>query len=156
MPCGWRPGCWSAQGGTTGGWSLYAHEGHLTYCYNFVGARYFYTRADTPLPAGTHQVRMEFAYDGGGIGRGGTITLYVDGDQVAEGRVERTHLFIFSMDETTEVGNDAGAPVSEDYGPTGNAFTGKVAWVQLDIAAAADADHLTAPEERFRIAMAKQ
>ena len=120
MPCGWRPSCWSVQGGTTGGWSLYAHEGlHLTYCYNFVGARYFYTRADTPLPAGTHQVRMEFAYDGGGIGRGGTITLYVDGDQAAEGRVERTHLFIFSMDETTEVGNDAGAPVSEDYGPTG-------------------------------------
>jgi arylsulfatase len=61
------------------------------------------------------------------------------------------------MDETTEVGNDAGAPVSEDYGPTGNAFTGKVAWVQLDIDAAdADADHLIAPEERFRIAMAKQ
>jgi hypothetical protein len=72
---------------------------------------------------------MEFAYDGGGIGRGGTITLYVDGDQAAEGRVERTHLFIFSMDETTEIGNDA---------------------------AAADADHLIAPEERFRIAMAKQ
>ena len=117
----------------------------------------FYTRADTSLPAGVHQVRMEFAYDGGGIGKGGTITLYVDGDQVAEGRVERTHLFIFSMDETTEVGNDAGSPVSEDYGPTGNAFIGKVAWVQLDIdAAAADADHLIAPEERFRIAMAKQ
>jgi Sulfatase len=146
-----------AQGGNTGGWSLYAHQGRLTYCYNFVGARYFYTRADTPLPAGTHQVRMEFAYDGGGIGKGGTITLYVDGAKVADGRVERTHLFIFSMDETTEVGNDAGAPVSEDYGPTGNAFTGKVAWVQVDIdAAAADADHLIAPEERFRIAMAKQ
>jgi hypothetical protein len=146
-----------AQGGSTGGWALYAHEGHLKYGYNFVGAKYFYTAADTPLPAGTHQVRMEFAYDGGGVGKGGTVTLYLDGDKVGEGRVERTHWGIFSMDETAEVGSDAGAPVSEDYGPTANQFTGKVNWVQIDVdAAAEDLDHLISPEERFHLAMAKQ
>ncbi len=59
---------------------------------------------------------MEFAYDGGGIGKGGTVTLLVDGEEVGEGRVERTHRFLFSMDETADIGSDAGAPVSEDYG----------------------------------------
>jgi hypothetical protein len=100
---------------------------------------------------------MEFAYDGGGLGKGGTVTLYIDGKQVGEGRVERTHRFLFSMDETTDVGSDAGAPVSEDYGPGNNEFTGKVNWVEVDVdAAAEDADHLISIEERFNLAMAKQ
>ena len=147
----------AAQGGSTGGWSLYTHDGRLRYAYNFTGARLYNVAGDTPLPAGEHQVRMEFAYDGGGIGKGGDVTLYLDGDKVGEGRVERTHWGIFSMDETTEVGSDAGAPVSEDYGPADNAFNGKVNWVQIDIdAAAEDVDHLISPEERFRLAMAKQ
>jgi hypothetical protein len=100
---------------------------------------------------------MEFAYDGGGIGKGGTVSLYVDGEQVGEGRVERTHAFFFSMDETADIGSDAGAPVSEDYGPRDNHFNGKVNWVQIDIdAAAQDVDHLIHSEERFQLAMAKQ
>jgi hypothetical protein len=70
---------------------------------------------------------MEFAYDGGGLGKGGTVTLYVDGEQVGQGRVERTHKFFFSMDETADIGSDAGAPVSEDYGPRGNRFTARSA-----------------------------
>jgi arylsulfatase len=100
---------------------------------------------------------MEFTYDGGGPGKGGDVTLYLDGEQVGQGRVERTHWGIFSMDETTDVGSDAASPVSQDYGPADNEFAGKVHWVQIDIdAAAADQDHLINPEERFRIAMAKQ
>ncbi|MGG7507486.1 sulfatase-like hydrolase/transferase [Plantibacter sp. YIM 135249] len=146
-----------AQGGHTGGWSLFTLNGALRYAYNFTGARMYTIGSDTPLPAGTHQVRMEFVYDGGGIGKGGDVTLYVDGAAVGRGRVDRTHWGIFSMDETTEVGSDAGAPVTEDYGPSGNEFTGTVSWVQLDIdPAAEDHDHLISPEERFRVAMAKQ
>jgi arylsulfatase A-like enzyme len=146
-----------AQGGDFGGWSLYAHQGRLRYAYNFVGVLRSYVGADTQLPAGIHQARMEFAYDGGGIGKGGTVTLYVDGEQVGQGRVERTHKFFFSMDETADIGSDAGAPVSEDYGPHDNDFTGKVNWVQIDIdAAAEDVDHLIQVEERFHLAMAKQ
>jgi arylsulfatase len=100
---------------------------------------------------------MEFAYDGGGIGKGGTVTLYVDGQRVGDGRVERTHKFFFSMDETADIGSDAGAPVSEDYGPRDNDFTGRVHWVQIDVdAAAEDLDHLVHAEERFQLAMAKQ
>jgi hypothetical protein len=109
-----------AQGGDFGGWALYAHQGRLRYAYNFVGVQHSYVGSETALPAGTHQLRMEFAYDGGGLGNGATITLYLDGQPVGDGRVERTHSFSFSMDETTDIGSDAGAPVSEDYGPRDN------------------------------------
>jgi hypothetical protein len=102
-------------------------------------------------------VRMEFAYDGGGLGKGATVTLYVDGKKVGEGRVERTHALFFSMDETMEIGCDVGEPVSEDYGPRGNEFSGVVKWVQIDIdAAAKDMDHLIKAEERFQLFMARQ
>jgi hypothetical protein len=146
-----------AQGGDFGGWALYAHEGRLRYAYNFVGIQRSYVGAKIELPVGSHQVRMEFAHDGGGIGKGATVTLYVDGEQVGEGRVERTHAFSFSMDETTDIGSDAGAPVSEDYGPANNEFTGRVNWVQIDVdEAAEDIDHLISSDERFSLALAKQ
>jgi arylsulfatase A-like enzyme len=146
-----------AQGGNMGGWSLYAHQGKLKYHYNFLGMLQFDVSATSPLPSGTHQVRMEFAYDGGGMGKGAAIRLYVDGNKVGEGRVERTHALFFSMDETLEVGCDVGEPVSKDYGTRGNEFSGKVKWVQIDIdAAAQDADHMIGAEERFNLAMARQ
>jgi len=72
-------------------------------------------------------------------------------------RVTRTHALIFSMDETAEVGCDVGQPVSPDYGPRDNEFSGKVNWVRIDIdAAAKDADHMIGAEERFKVLMAKQ
>jgi hypothetical protein len=146
-----------AQGGAMGGWSLYAHGGQLKYLYNLLGVQQFGVTADTVLPPGKHQVRMEFAYDGGGLGKGASITLYVDGKKVGEGRVERTHMFIFALDETTEVGCDVGEPVSSDYGPRDNAFNGTVSWVQIDIdAAAKDVDHMIGAEERFQLALARQ
>lgn len=80
------------------------------------------------LPAGTHQVRAEFAYDGGGIGRGGTVTLYVDPAAVADGRVERTHPLHYSFDEGFGVGCDTGMPVYEGYGTPRGRFTGTTAW----------------------------
>ena len=73
------------QGGLVGGWALYAHEGKLKYCYNFLGIEHYMITADTPIPAGKHQVRMEFAYDGGGLAKGGDVTLYYDGEAVGTG-----------------------------------------------------------------------
>jgi hypothetical protein len=64
---------------------------------------------------------------------------------------------IFSTDETTDVGSDSATPVSDDYGPKDSAFTGQIRWVQIDVdESAEDADHLISPEERLRIAMARQ
>jgi arylsulfatase len=146
-----------AQGGAMGGWSLYAHEGKLKYYYNFLGIVPSEVVAGTKLPAGKHQARMEFAYDGGGMGKGAAITLLVDGKPVGEGRVQRSHALFFSMDETLEIGCDVGQPVSPDYGTRGNEWSGKISWVQIDIdAAAKDADHLIGAEERFMVAMARQ
>ena len=146
-----------AQGGSMGGWALYSHEGKLKYFYNFLGMVHTAVTATSKLPAGKHQVRMEFTYDGGGIGKGATVALYGDGKKVGEGRLERTTALFFSMDETTEVGCDVGEPVSPDYGPRGNAFNGKVNWVQIDVdAAAKDLDHMIGAEERFMVAIARQ
>jgi hypothetical protein len=109
------------------------------------------------VPSGRRQVRMEFAYDAGGLGKGGTVSRYVDGEKVCEGRVDATQPLIFSTDETTDVGSDGATPVSDDDGPRDSHFSGRVHWVQLDIdAAAEDLDHLVTPGERFRIAMARQ
>jgi arylsulfatase len=146
-----------AQGGSIGGWSLYAKDGVPTYCYNLLGIQHFFVSGRKTLPPGRHQVRMEFAYDGGGLGKGGEVRLYVDGDDVGEGRVEATAAMIFSADDTCDVGREGGALVSPEYGLHDNAFTGTVHWVQIDVdAAAEDVDHLISPEERLQIAMARQ
>jgi arylsulfatase len=146
-----------AQGANIGGWSLYAKGGKLKYCYNLGGVQHFYVESADTLPAGEHQVRMEFAYAGGGLGKGGKVTLYVDGKLVGEGDIPMTLAMIFSADDGCDVGEDSGAPVSPDYGPRGNAFTGRVKGVQIAIADAAEnSDHLVSPEEALRIAMARQ
>jgi hypothetical protein len=89
---------------------------------------------------------MEFAYDGGGLAKGATVALYVDGTQTGEGRVEATVPMIFSGDETTDLGSDTASPVSDDYTAGNTTFTGKVAWVQIDIDDAAEnLDHLITP-----------
>ena len=143
------------QGGQVGGWSLYVHDGKLKYCYNFFGIQYFIVTADEPLPTGKHQVRMEFAYDGGGLAKGGTVTLYHDGKAVGTGRVEITIPMGFSADEACDVGSDTGSPASPDYGPSGNRFTGTIEWVQLDIGDDSH-DHLITPQDRITLAMGKQ
>jgi arylsulfatase A-like enzyme len=143
------------QGGMVGGWSLYAHERRLKYCYNFFGIQHFMVTADQPIPAGEHQVRMEFAYDGGGLAKGGDVTLYYDGQPAGKGRVEMTQPMAFSADEACDVGADTGSPASPDYGASGNKFTGEIKWVQIDIGDDGH-DHLIRPEDRINIAMAKQ
>ena len=146
-----------SQGGAFGGFALYAKDGRPAYCYNLFGLQRFKVYGEDAIPAGEHQVRMEFAYDGGGLGKGGAVTLFVDGEPVGEGRVEATVPMLFSADETTDVGSDTATPVSDDYGPRDSEFTGRVRWVQLDIdEAAEDVDHLISPEERLQIAMARQ
>jgi len=146
-----------AQGGNIGGWSLYAKADKLKYCYNLGGVQQFYVESARHLPSGQHQVRMEFAYAGGGLGKGGKITLYVDGKKVGEGAVPMTQAMVFSADDGCDVGVDSGSPVSPDYGSRGNEFNGEVKGVELAIAEAAETvDHLVQQEDAVRIAMARQ
>ncbi len=146
-----------AQGGAYAGWSLYLKGGVPKYAYNFLGLQVFTIDGESAVPAGTHQVRMELAYDGGGLAKGGTVTLYVDGEPTGEGRVEATVPMIFSADETADIGSDTASPVTDDYTAETSRFTGTVRWVQIDVdAAAEDVDHLISPEERLQVAMARQ
>jgi arylsulfatase len=157
VPEGGANGVILSQGGAFGGFALYASDGKPAYCYNLFGLERFKVYGREAIPPGEHQVRVEFSYDGGGLGKGGDVTLFVDGEQVGEGRVDATVPMLFSADETTDVGGDTATPVSDDYLAHDSHFTGEVAWVQIDIDdAASDADHLISPEERFRIAMARQ
>ena len=144
-----------AQGGSTNGWSLYAKGGKLKHCYNLLGITLSYAETARVIPAGKHQVRVEFKYDGGGLAKGGTISLFVDGKKDGEGRIEMTVPMVFSGDETCDIGKEGGSPVSPDYGARGNEFSGQVNWVQIDLEKD-DHDHLISPEERFTIAMARQ
>jgi arylsulfatase len=146
-----------AQGANIGGWSLYAKGGRLRYCYNWGGFKHFIVEGDTPLPAGDHQVRMEFAYAGGGLGKGGKASLFLDGKKIGEGDIGATLAVVFSADDGLDVGEDSGAPVSPDYGAHGNAFNGRIRGIQLAIAEAAEnADHMVKPEDAIRVALARQ
>jgi len=155
IPAGGANGVIIAQGGRFGGWALYAKDGKARFVYNVLGLQEFGTDADAPIPEGTHQVRMEFGYDGGGLAKGGDVTLYYDGSAVGAGRVEATQAMVFSADETTDIGYESGTPVTADYTTKTSRFTGTIHWVQIDLGDD-DHDHFIDPEERLRIAMARQ
>jgi arylsulfatase A-like enzyme len=144
-----------AQGGRFGGWALYANDGYAKFVYNVLGIRQFSVEAESPIPTGSHQLRMEFAYDGGGLGKGGDVTMYYDGEPCGKGRVGATQAMMFSADETTDIGFESGTTVSPDYTAGTSRFNGTINWVQLDLGSD-DHDHYVDPEERLRIAMAKQ
>ncbi len=157
VPAGGAEGTIVAQGGAFGGWSLYLTDGKPAHCYNLFGLQRFKVYGPDSVPPGVHQVRVEFDYDGGGLGKGGTVSLFLDGSKVGEGRVDATVPMVFSGDETADVGNDTGTPVTDDLAEGKAGFTGSVKWVQIDVdEGAEDADHLISPEERYRIAMARQ
>jgi arylsulfatase len=94
---------------------------------------------------------MEFAYDGGGIAKGGAVTLYFDGNPCGTGRVEQTEPFSFSVDETLDLGSESGSPVTRDYGQ--RKFNGEVRWVEIEIGLD-DHSHLLKAEDRWNLVMA--
>ena len=104
-----------AQAGRFGGWSLYLKDGKPNYTYNWLGLQRYTVAAKQALPAGKGTLRFEFAYDGGGIGKGGAGTILFNGKAIATGRIDHTQCCIFSADEGADVGADEGTPVTEAY-----------------------------------------
>jgi len=145
-----------SQGANIGGWTLYAKDGKLKYCYNWGGLKHFIVDGGK-IPAGAHQVRMEFAYAGGGLGKGGKASLFIDGKKTGEGDIGATLAMIFSADDGCDVGEDSGSPVSPEYSSQGNRFNGTIKGVQLAIADAAEnSDHLVTAEDALRVAFGRQ
>jgi arylsulfatase len=155
VPEGGADGVIIAQGGRFGGWSFYAKDGRIRFVYNVLGIQEFTTEADAPVPAGDHQVRVEFAYDGGGLAKGGDVTLYHDGAAVGTGRVEANTAddLLCRRDDRhrLRIRHDR----HPDYTAQTSHFTGTINWVQIDLGND-DHDHFIDPEERLRIAMARQ
>jgi len=122
------------QGGRFGGWALYVKDGVPAYDYNFLGLERFTIEGSGKLPAGKSTIRFEFAYDGGGVAKGGTGTLYVNDQKVGEGRIPHTQPMIFSADETADVGIDLATPVVERIGSErASKFTGSIPRVTVEV-----------------------
>jgi arylsulfatase len=121
-----------AQAGKFGGWSFYIKDGKPTYTYNWLGEQQYTIAASKPLPAGKATIRFDFAYDGGGAGKGGTGTITVNGEQVAQGKIEKTQGFFFSADEGTDVGCDLGTAVFDGY-EVPFKFNGKINKLTVDL-----------------------
>jgi len=134
VPEGGANGAIIVQGGRFGGWALYVKDGVPAYDYNFLGLKRYTIAATKPIPPGKATIRFDFAYDGGGLAKGGTGTLYVNDRKVAEGRIERTQPMIFSADETADVGIDLATPVVESIGSEARSrFTGHIPRVTIEV-----------------------
>jgi arylsulfatase A-like enzyme len=134
IPDGGANGVIIAQGGRFGGWSLYLKDGKPAYTYNFLGLNQYTVAASDPLPKGKATLVFDFAYDGGGLGQGGTGTLSVNGRKIADGRIDRTQPRIFSADETADVGVDEATPVVAGIGEGSQTrFTGKIEKVKIEV-----------------------
>jgi arylsulfatase A-like enzyme len=154
IPKGGANGVILAQAGRFGGWSFYLKDGKPTYTYNWLGLQRYTLAAKQKLPAGKATIRFEFAYDGGGVGRGGTGTLFVNGKSVATARIEHTQCCGFSGDEGADVGADEGTPVTEAY-KVPFKFTGKIAKVTIELKEMKKADRDDAEQARKAAALKK-
>ncbi|MGB3715574.1 MAG: arylsulfatase [Candidatus Promineifilaceae bacterium] len=156
IPEGGADGVIIAQGGRFAGWALYVKDGAAKFAYNWFDAEYFYVTAGEKLPTGTVNIRYHFDFDGGQPGAGGTGTLHINEKKAGDGRIDKTVPFVFSADETMDVGGDTALPVTGDY-PEGekNAFQGKILWVRIDLEDD-DVSHLEPQELKYHRALARQ
>jgi arylsulfatase A-like enzyme len=150
IPEGGASGVIATQGGRFNGWGLYLLEGRPVFHYNLAGVQRFEIAGAQPLPAGRHTIAVDFKYDGGGIGKGGTVTITAGGNKLAEGRLDRTYAFRVSLDETLDIGEDTGTPVSEGY-KVPFKFTGALNRVLIELP---DSTLTPADEEQIRRAKA--
>ena len=155
VPQGGARGTIVAIGGGYGGWGLLMVNGAARFLYNLFGINVFVTDATRPLAAGEHQVRAEFAYAGGGLAKGGAVSLYYDGEKVGDGKVAVTEPMAFSATEGLDIGRELGTPVTPKQKAEDTVFTGEIKWVELEIGDD-DHSHLVEPDDFMHMLMSKQ
>ena len=136
-----------AQGGRFGGWSFYVQDGKPVYTYNWLGLKRYTVASTQKLATGKSTVRFEFAYDGGGAGKGGVGTLLVNGKKVGEGRIDQTQCCMFSLDEAADVGRNDGTAVSDDY-KVPFAFNGAIDKVTISLTEKSEAERKASDDVR--------
>lgn len=157
IPEGGADGVLAAVGGTALGFSLYVKDGRPVYEYNYYSARHTIVTGSETLTPGPSTVRVEFLYDGGGIGKGATVSLFVNDKKVGQGRMESTSwVGKYSGDETFDIGEDSGSPASEAY-RSPNRFTGTIRKIVIDSQpanlTAADQENLEDAQRQAALAM---
>jgi len=152
IPKGGANGVIISQAGRFGGWSLYFRDGKPTYAYNFLGLETTKIAANEAIPEGKATIRYEFAYDGPGLGKGGTGTILVNGKKIAEGKIKRTQPGFYSADEGVDVGLDGETNVSDDYPEGNNTFTGKIHSVTVEVGPLKLADAEVEQHENAKLA----
>jgi arylsulfatase A-like enzyme len=156
IPDGGAEGVIICQGGNMAGWSLYLKDGVPAYHYNLYGRILTTIEGTEALPAGDVELGVTFEYDGGGLGKGGAVSLIVNGAVVGQGRLDRTVPFLFSMSgETLDVGVDTGAPAGP-Y-PHRFPFTGRIDRIDIELQPAlTDAQRQQLHDGQARAALAGQ
>jgi arylsulfatase len=154
VPQGGAEGVLVAAGGVAGGFSLFVKDGRPVYEYNFDGLRRLQFAGDTALAPGPTVVRVEFRYDGGGLGKGANVTVLANDRKVAEGRLPATiWAGKYSTDESFDIGLDTGSPASNDYAAPYD-FTGTLHKVVIDARPASltsgDRDRIEAVQQALR------
>ena len=156
IPEGGANGVLIAQGGRFAGWSLYIKNGAAKYVHNWFDAEYYYVGGQEKLPTGRVNIRYHFNFEGNAPGGGGTGTLYVNEEKVAEGKIDKTVPFIFSADETLDIGGDLALPVTDDYQEgEKNQYSHKIHWVRVDLEED-NVSHLEPEELKYHRALARQ
>ena len=120
------------QGGFTGGWGFYIQQGKLVGLHSYIALERYRVVSTEHVPTGKVTLAMDFKYDGGGMAKGGTITLLANGKKIGEGRVEKTTPFKYSLYEGQDIGEDTGSPVDFSYKPPFK-FTGKLGKVTVEL-----------------------
>ena len=134
IPEGGAQGVVMAQAGQFGGWSLYVKDGKPKYVYNWLAREVYTIQGKEPLPTGKVTLVYDFTYDGGGLHKGGTGVLRINGKNVGEGRINKTMGALYSLAaETADIGRDDYSPVTNDYDPWNNAFTGTIRKVTIQL-----------------------
>ncbi len=144
-----------AQGGGFGGWGLLMEKGKARFVYNLFGINVFVTDAESVLSAGEHQVRAEFKYAGGGLAKGGDVTLFYDGKPVGQGKILVTQPAAFSATEGLEIGRELGTTVLPKSKPDETIFNGEIKWVELSVGDD-DHSHLISPDDYWHLLMSRQ
>jgi arylsulfatase A-like enzyme len=134
VPGGGGDGALVAQGSRLGGWGLFVIGGRPAFLYNASIADRDKTRvvASEPLGPGAHEIVAEFAYDGGGQGKGGEVRLLVDGREVARGRVPRTFGALLVSEGGATIGRDYGTTLADDYASP-FIYLGRIDRVTIDL-----------------------
>ena len=154
MPAGGGDGVLVAEGGTGSGYTLYIKNRRPAYTYNYFRRQVTTITAEDPLPAGKAVVELRFVYDGGGLGKGATVTLTVNGKKVGDARLERTVPSAYSFEETFDVGEDSASAVGPYVAPF--PFTGTLERLELHASAPPPANQKAEQAAAKRIADGRQ